>query len=42
MTRQFWWSGNLDNISMHWIAWDKLAIPKYHVEWVLGICMFLI
>jgi hypothetical protein len=24
----FWWSGNLDKRSMHWIAWDKLAIPK--------------
>lgn len=25
---QFWWSGNLDRRSMHWLAWDKLAIPK--------------
>jgi hypothetical protein len=24
----FWWSGNLDKRSMHWVAWDKLAIPK--------------
>jgi hypothetical protein len=25
---QFWWSGNLDRRSMHWLAWDKLAMPK--------------
>jgi hypothetical protein len=25
---KFWWSGNLDKRSMHWLAWDKLAVPK--------------
>jgi hypothetical protein len=25
---RFWWSGNLDKRSMHWLAWDKLAVPK--------------
>jgi hypothetical protein len=25
---KFWCSGNLDKRSMHWLAWDKLAIPK--------------
>ena len=25
---KFWWSGNLDKRSMHWIAWDKLVVPK--------------
>jgi hypothetical protein len=25
---KFWWSGNLDKRSMHWLSWDKLAIPK--------------
>jgi hypothetical protein len=28
LSGQFWWSGDLDKRSMHWIAWDKLAIPK--------------
>jgi ribonuclease HI len=27
---QFWWSGSLDKRSMHWMAWDKIAVPK---EW---------
>jgi hypothetical protein len=25
---KFWWSGCLDKKSMHWLAWDKIAIPK--------------
>jgi hypothetical protein len=25
---RFWWSGNLDKRSLHWTAWDKLAVPK--------------
>ena len=28
MMGQLWCSGNLDKRAMHWIAWDKLAIPK--------------
>jgi hypothetical protein len=25
---KFWWSGNLDKRSMHWLAWDRIAVPK--------------
>jgi hypothetical protein len=25
---RFWWSGNLDRRSMHWLAWDRIAVPK--------------
>jgi hypothetical protein len=25
---RFWWNGDLDKRSMHWLSWDKLAIPK--------------
>jgi hypothetical protein len=25
---KFWWSGNLDKRSMHWLSWQKLSVPK--------------
>jgi hypothetical protein len=25
---KFWWSGNVDKRSMHWLSWDKLTAPK--------------
>jgi hypothetical protein len=25
---KFWWGGCLDKKSMHWLAWDKISIPK--------------
>jgi hypothetical protein len=25
---KFWWSGCLDKRSMHWLAWDKIVVPK--------------
>jgi hypothetical protein len=25
---KWWWAGCLDKKSMHWLAWDKIAIPK--------------
>jgi hypothetical protein len=25
---KFWWSGCLDKKSMHWLAWDSIAVPK--------------
>jgi hypothetical protein len=28
MMARFWWSGNLDKRSMHWFAWENLAVPK--------------
>jgi hypothetical protein len=28
MMARFWWSGILDKRSMHWTAWENLAVPK--------------
>jgi hypothetical protein len=25
---RFWWGGNLDRRSMHWLSWEKLSVPK--------------
>jgi hypothetical protein len=25
---KFWWNGCLDKKSMHWLAWDKIAVSK--------------
>jgi hypothetical protein len=25
---RFWWRGNLNKRTMHWLAWDKLTKPK--------------
>jgi hypothetical protein len=37
---RFWWGGNLDKRSMHWLEWDKLSVPKSKGAWVLEICIF--
>lgn len=42
ITRNFWWGDENDRRKIHWLAWDKLLMPKEKGVWDSGTSAYLI